>query len=876
MMKAWSPGKAVGGGLLVLFGLALHAPPCAAQSCTQPDFDTSSLAGVSAKLVLLADLDRDGTPDLVAIGAGGEVVTLLGRGDGTFEASVSAGTTSSPDALTLGDFNGDGYPDVVVTSGSSVYVLLGNGTGLAPSAPPSPYTVASTVRSVAVGDVDRDGNADIVLAQDSRVAVLKGRGDGTFDPVANLLVVGATVVRLADLNGDGILDLALLQSPNVGVSLGIGDGTFGSVTAVSFGADSMDLAVGDLDRDTDADLVVVIAAPGMKLASRLGNGDGTFGSANDSNIATNNPLNLVLGNFDGDANLDAVITLQGSFNVEALQGLGDGRFSSLWTTFLTGDAPTGLSNAADLNDDGLDDVVVAVGGTVYVSVNTTGAECARYLSATSTGTAATGQNLLQWVNPAGSYAGIRIAFTTGAGCTPPLLPSDGTAITPDPPFAGPGARQGYPHGSLALDTPYCYSVFVKTGATTFSGRRELTARPFDTVSGLAKWGFSTGQGSSLAPPGNGIGVVHAVANSSVLHAMKKGDGGGTWPDGPPAWTPRSFAGPSQGRPSTIGVPVGPTATQVLFLGSQDGQVYAVDAQRGQLAWTSPVLGTMVQAAPSGMFRAFGGAHDYILVGTRAAGVPNAFYALHLADGTLAWKFTGDGNKIGIVSGQATVDYATRRVFFASFAFGAAAPDDHTVWCVDLDTGSRVWSVAIGNVTGSPILRGGRVYVGSYGTVPGGRIHALRAADGLPAWSSPYDTGFDTGFDGPVKGFVGADRLSPTGRLLFATTSKLWALDDPPAGTAPSVVWVRDSSAEAPADQIPNPSSPAYLAGGPYVFVGSANGKVYRLDYATGSPLTQVAIPLGDLAPVGSPTLDIREGFLYVGAASGVVYAVRLP
>ena len=381
-----------------------------------------------------------------------------------------------------------------------------------------------------------------------------------------------------------------------------------------------------------------------------------------------------------------------------------------------------------------------------------------------------------------------------------------------------------------------------------------------------KWAFFVGT-SSLAPPGNGNGAIHVAANDGVVYSVKEGASGGTWPDGPPAWTPRRMPGPSQGRPSTIPVPVG-AASQVIFLGAQDGHAYAVDAQTGDLAWRSARLGSMVQAPPSGMFKVFGGAHDYILLGTRNSGVRNVFYALRVSDGTVAFAFGGQGRKIGPINGQATVDYAGRRVYFASLAHGTSDPDNHTVWCVDLDTGNRLWSRAVGDVPGSTSVRGGRVYVGT----TSGEIHALDADDGDLAWTAPFATG-----NGPVKSFVGADRLSATGRLFFSTTDKVWALDDPPGATAPTVVWVRDGSAtstEPLAQRIPSPSNPVYLVGGPYIFVGSGNGTLYRLDYSTGN--TQLAIPLGDLAPVGSPTLDIQAGFLYVGTAAGAVFAVQFP
>ncbi len=140
----------------------------------------------------------------------------------------------------------------------------------------------------------------------------------------------------------------------------------------------------------------------------------------------------------------------------------------------------------------------------------------------------------------------------------------------------------------------------------------------------------------------------------------------------------------------------------------------------------------MQAAPSGYFTFFGGTRDYILVGTRdgSVGALNRFYALNLADGSVAWSYDGsaDGLEIGVINGQATVDYINKRIYFASAAFGGPTGQD-TVWCLNLETGGRIWSAALGNVMGSPIVRNGRLYAASYDGL-GGQIHALDAATGL--------------------------------------------------------------------------------------------------------------------------------------------------
>ena len=62
----------------------------------------------------------------------GDVSVLLGNGDGTFRLPTPYEVGgSTPVAVAVGDFNGDGNPDlaVVVTTTNSVAILLGNGDG---------------------------------------------------------------------------------------------------------------------------------------------------------------------------------------------------------------------------------------------------------------------------------------------------------------------------------------------------------------------------------------------------------------------------------------------------------------------------------------------------------------------------------------------------------------------------------------------------------------------------------------------------------------------------------------------------------------------------------------------------------------------------
>src|SRR6516225_6697697 len=86
-------------------------------------------AGSGPVSVAVGDFNGDGTPDLAVANIGSNTVSvLLGNGDGRFQAARNFGVGSYPSSLAVGDFNGDGTPDLAVANAGSgnVSVLLGN------------------------------------------------------------------------------------------------------------------------------------------------------------------------------------------------------------------------------------------------------------------------------------------------------------------------------------------------------------------------------------------------------------------------------------------------------------------------------------------------------------------------------------------------------------------------------------------------------------------------------------------------------------------------------------------------------------------------------------------------------------------------------
>jgi hypothetical protein len=217
--------------------------------------------------------------------------------------------------------------------------------------------------SAVVADFNGDGIADLAISHGGidagAVSISLGNGDGTFQPEVSYATGSvADSVAVGDFNGDGILDLAVANSygsgapvpyGTVSILLGNGDGTF--QPAVSYDANSYPgaVAVGDFNGDGALDLVVANNYQYQYTVSiLLGNGDGTFQSPVVYAVG-NGPVSLVVGDFDGDQNLDIVVANSGSNDLSILLGNGDGTFQPQ-TTYALSAAPTFVT-AADFTGD---------------------------------------------------------------------------------------------------------------------------------------------------------------------------------------------------------------------------------------------------------------------------------------------------------------------------------------------------------------------------------------------------------------------------------------------------------------------------------------------------------------------------------------------
>ena len=281
---------------------------------------TSALTS-GATCVAVADLNLDGKPDLAValLGSGyGGITMLMGGGDGTFTALPTTLTTgASPGCPLTADFNGDGIPDMAVASGKYAWspggtaIYLGNGDGTFTSAQSYPAMTSA----LAVGDFNGDGIPDLVVTQSkgTALAVMLGNGDGTFRAAYSTTAISAFSAAVGDFDGDGKADLAVLGSSSIGqdlmILLGNGDGTFRAGASLATSGDATSLAMGDFNGDGKADLALLLDYQNT-VTILLGNGDGTFTASAAAprmgSVPSNNSA-VAIGDFNGDGWSDLAV-----------------------------------------------------------------------------------------------------------------------------------------------------------------------------------------------------------------------------------------------------------------------------------------------------------------------------------------------------------------------------------------------------------------------------------------------------------------------------------------------------------------------------------------------------------------------------------------
>jgi hypothetical protein len=326
----------------------------------------------------VADLNGDDKPDLLVSNPLGDVLALIGDGDGTFQSvkpldqqvalTVYGPDKTDPIAFCYADQATDQV--VVKTAAGGMTVLANTSTGLV-----SPGAME-------LADLDNDGKTDLIVANSgsNNVLVYPALGNGTFGPALNdghgfYAGTNPAGITVADVNGDGRPDLIIANKGSNDVSIliniPVGDSfTFVPGPRLQAGVGPVATAVVNPPGSRFPDLLITDSGSNdVRLLQGIGNG-----FFNDQNptiypVGTN-PTALVIGQFTAGPGQELATINSGSNTVTVISGLGT--VSPVTQTIPTGGLDPVAALAVDIRGNGLDSLVVANNGDGNIALLTAG------------------------------------------------------------------------------------------------------------------------------------------------------------------------------------------------------------------------------------------------------------------------------------------------------------------------------------------------------------------------------------------------------------------------------------------------------------------------------------------------------------------------
>jgi hypothetical protein len=332
--------------------------------------------GGPASALIPRDMNRDGHIDLVTTQASspGTVSVLLGDGTGRFTPAPGTPVTvgSVPLSATVADFNGDRIPDVIVANANdhNFSLLLGDGTGRLTAAPGSPFPAGDHIPiDVHSGDLNGDRIPDLLFADFSTyrlVAMLNSSPAFTFTPRSLSFygqVGGAAksipVALTASANSPAVTLTITADQPWLTVNPSTGN-TNAVPPTVTVTATPGALPSGPHTA------MLTVSAPGfvsstIQVSFSLANPVLSMSPAPGSpiNAPSTAPKRPIAADYNGDGHLDFAVPNNGRGNLSLYLGDGTGQFTAAPGSPYGSGANPDTGASADLNGDGLPDLVVS-------------------------------------------------------------------------------------------------------------------------------------------------------------------------------------------------------------------------------------------------------------------------------------------------------------------------------------------------------------------------------------------------------------------------------------------------------------------------------------------------------------------------------------
>ena len=351
------------------------------------------------------DVNGDGKPDLIVANDGNSSVSVLinttqiGFVTSTFALQQTFAAGLAPSSVSAVDVNGDGKPDLIVSSIplNTISILINTTApgALTPSfGPQLTFATGQNPYYVATADINGDGKPDLIVANggDNSVSVLLNTTAlGTVLPNFTSQQSFATgmdpyFVTAADLNGDGKPDMVVVNKNDGTVSVFVDTAEPGATTpsfaapqTFNTGSFPTCVAISDINGDGKPDLIIADynSQAVLVLLNTTTPGDTTLSfAAVQAFTAGLNPFFVVVADVNGDGRPDVIATNYSSNTVSVmLNTTAPGAATPSFTTqqtFATGNSPSSLA-AADINNDGKPDIIATNlnDNSISVLLNTT-------------------------------------------------------------------------------------------------------------------------------------------------------------------------------------------------------------------------------------------------------------------------------------------------------------------------------------------------------------------------------------------------------------------------------------------------------------------------------------------------------------------------
>jgi eukaryotic-like serine/threonine-protein kinase len=394
-------------------------------------------------------------------------------------------------------------------------------------------------------------------------------------------------------------------------------------------------------------------------------------------------------------------------------------------------------------------------------------------------------------------------------------------------------RFGMPEWKFASGGKIFSSPHFSDGKIFF-GSGDSCIYALDSRSGEQKWRFKTNGAVHSSPvvhegkmyAGSFDGNYYCLASESGREIWRFKTSGERWPGGKGyfGWKPDSL---QMDDPWDYFLSSPVVANGIIYFGSGDSHVYAIDAESGSLVWKYKTDGIVhtTPAVSEGIL--FIGSWDTYL------------YALEASSGKLLWKFK-TGENPGMTGIQSSPMISNNSVYFGA--------RDANLYCLNAKSGTLRWKYAAENawILSTPVYDGGNVYVGTSDSY---LLLALNANSGKEVWRSK------------LNGYVfGSPCVSKNAIFIGDFTGRVYSINKNDGKT----IEIFET------DSFKKEHKKVLTLQGAMDFMKLGEGK----DFSLYSSTVEVMDKLYSLGPIVSSGL-ISDDILYIGSANGTMYAISL-